>query len=722
MAGNIFEWTADWKGPYASTPVSDPIGAPNPDGYYQKTLKGGSFKHGSLFLRPSRRAGTYQMPLSASADFIGFRCAAGAIPHPRYFSADSALTGANPCAVISGALPAFLGSPRSKLAFVNVSGSMRTLCLVDFGSPAPVIREFPDVSDVHDPAVSPDGRFVAFGSRGEGIDGPAAVSIRCTDSTDTGPWTLDAQRAYIPRWWIDPDSRDTLLVYATSAVDNQSAVWPSTRTMAQKMRGGKPSGDPRTIVEDGSFHGGLSALGQYIVTGYSRCILRDLISQTQLPIFISPYNGKDASGSAQVCNVSIAPDPEHPDRCMFLDFGSGNRMSTLVHEAYGIHEYLFIAEKAGTAITWCKRPAGESAWDSPQWSNRAGFAAACCRNARMDAHAVYCINLDTKAVLQVVEGVELSDPYLWIGQPHDTSSLCGFSDSLGNYGVPPLSGDQVLFSYKMHLFWKLHRNLEIAFVGSSQVYSGIDCAKLPGYTALNLGNSGAGVLASANLIRNYILPSCPKIKLIGISAGIYWLGNPGGEAGDSWTTALSQSKGYQYDLHHNFWREGFPAGFDECVAQAPYLTYFNCDTAGLCLDQCDSWGGAAPDMAAGGDWNWGLTDPEYVDNFNEITRLIEDCAEAKVHVLMVNFPESPAYKNTDHYSRFGPSWATGKTVAAQLKSLEGSHPNFHFYDAYNDGNHDYSDAEAINWNHLCPKGADKLTGRIDSLVHSTFGK
>jgi hypothetical protein len=108
--------------------------------------------------------------------------------------------------------------------------------------------------------------------------------------------------------------------------------------------------------------------------------------------------------------VSLSSDPAHPDRCLFLDFGSQNQISTLVHAAYGIHEYLFISEFGGNTVAWYKCPDQESAWDCPEWSNRAHFAVACCRNERLDAHAVYCINLDGKTTLKVLEGVELSQP------------------------------------------------------------------------------------------------------------------------------------------------------------------------------------------------------------------------------------------------------------------------------------------------------------------------
>jgi uncharacterized protein (TIGR02171 family) len=719
MAGNVFEWTGDWKGPYSSVSTANSIGAPNPDGYYEKTLKGGSFKHGYLFLRPSRRAGTYPVTPSTSADFIGFRCCRGAIPGPRYYSAGSAVTGVNQCALVTHDVPGFLGAARAKLAFVNVSGPLRILCVVDFGSPVPAVRQFIDVTDVYDPAISLDGRFVAFCSRAEGFDGPATISIRSVDSMGASPWRISADRAYVPRWWIDPDSRDTFIVYTNSAIDNKSDAWPSTKTFLQKISGGRPVGDPRVIIDEGGFHGGISSLCQYAVTGYTRCITRDLIAKTQWQIFVSPYNGKDATGSTQVCNVSISSDPAHPDRCLFLDFGSQNKISTLVQAAYGIHEYLFIAEMGGNTVAWYKCPDKESAWDYPEWSNKARFAVACCRNASMDAHAVYCLNLEDKTMLRVIEGVELGGPNLWIGAPLDTTVQCGLSaDSLGNYGVPVLSGDQVLFSYKMHLFWKQRRNLDIVFVGSSQVYSGIDCAKLPGHKALNMGFSGSGVLSSADIIRNYILPACPRIKLIGISAGIYWLGNPGAEADDSWKAVITQSKGYLYDLHHNFWKDGLSARFDDCIAQAPFLTYFNCDTLGLCLDSCYGWGGTPPDLISGINWDYQLTDTEYINNFNEITKLLQDCADANVQVLMINFPESPAYKNTDHFTLYGPSWEVGRAVVKQLESLESTHSNFHFYDAYSGGNHDYSDAEAINFNHLCSRGAAKLTARVDSLIQT----
>jgi uncharacterized protein (TIGR02171 family) len=719
MAGNVFEWTNDWKGRYSSVGATDPIGAPAPDDYYEKTLKGGSFKHSFLYLRPSRRGGTYQASLSAIADFIGFRCARGPIPIPHYYTADSSEIAVNPFAIVSNEVSQFLGTSHAKLAFVNITGTMRNLCVIDFNHSIPVTTQFTDVTDVYDPAVSPDGRFVAFSNRGEGFGDPAVVSIRCIDSLGMPPWKLNTESAYVPRWWVDQSANDTCIIYTNSAIDNADLAWTSTKTFLQSIQGGHPVQTPRLLLEDGGFHDGISLLGQYTVTGYTKCIMRDLLYKEQRQLFVSPYNGKDASGSTQVCNVSISPDPAHPDRCLFLDFGSQHNVSSLVQTVYGIHEYLFIAEFSGNTIAWYKCPNTESSWDNPEWSNNPRFAIASCRNTQSDAHAIYCVNLDNKTSEHIVEGVELSQPALWIDPKFNQVQPCGFSvDSFGVYGNPFLSGNQVPFSYKMHLFWKMHKSLDAVFMGSSQVLSGIDCAKLSGLSAVNLGYAGAGVTTCANLIRDYVLPSCPQVKLIAMSAAIYWLGNPGGEGDDTWSSAITQSNGYLYDLHHNFWRDGFPDRFDDCILQAPTFNCTNCDTFGTTTGSCTNWGGSPPDMGGGEGWDWQTSNTNYIANISVLVKLIDELAAVNVQLLMINFPESPAYKNTDHYSRGGPSWTTGKEIVQKLRSLETSHSNFHFYDAYNDGNHDYTDADADNWNHLCPVGAVKLTTRVDSLIHT----
>lgn len=44
-------------------------------------------------------------------------------------------------------------------------------------------------------------------------------------------------------------------------------------------------------------------------------------------------------------------------------------------------------------------------------------------------------------------------------------------------------------------------------------------------------------------------------------------------------------------------------------------------------------------------------------------------------------------------------------------------PFVHFYDAHDFGNHDYGDADKLNWGHLSSSGAAKLTGRLNSMIN-----
>jgi len=59
----------------------------------------------------------------------------------------------------------------------------------------------------------------------------------------------------------------------------------------------------------------------------------------------------------------------------------------------------------------------------------------------------------------------------------------------------------------------------------------------------------------------------------------------------------------------------------------------------------------------------------------------------------------------------------GMGCGTEMKSLETVNPYFHLYDACNFGDHDFTDADAFNWNHLCSSGAAKITMRLDTIIH-----
>ncbi len=71
MAGNAYEWVADWHHPayYAISPAKNPQG---PWSGEKKVVRGGAYSYGSDELSAHGR--TYDRPVKAY-DQVGFRCA-----------------------------------------------------------------------------------------------------------------------------------------------------------------------------------------------------------------------------------------------------------------------------------------------------------------------------------------------------------------------------------------------------------------------------------------------------------------------------------------------------------------------------------------------------------------------------------------------------------------------------------------------------------------------
>ena len=318
----------------------------------------------------------------------------------------------NPVTGIAGSdeVRSFLGGSAGKLVFVNVSGSRRTLCMIDFAFDPPSFTEYTDAKNVFMPVISPDGKYVAYCTNNEGQSGPCATMIRPVD-VHSMPVSLHADPAYIPRWWVHPVTRDTCIVYTNSATYNESVSWQSTGTFRQKVQAGIPVGSGEVLADDGSFHDGLSRDGTFLVTGFNRLLVKNLRSGSVRQLFTFPGNGKDSLGSTQVCNVSLSPDTGVDVRCLFLDFGCPGAI-TLTGSSYGIHQYLFISNLADSVVGYIKCPEQEQTWEYAEWSNHPDYAVACLRNNAGKSHAIALVNITDGTRLVVASGTELQHPAL----------------------------------------------------------------------------------------------------------------------------------------------------------------------------------------------------------------------------------------------------------------------------------------------------------------------
>ncbi len=715
MAGNVFQWTNDWKTNYTGTPISNSLGGAQPDGSYEKVIKGGAYNYGLMNLRPSCRAATYPTELSTACAYMGFRCARGPILQGHYIGIENQNIASNPVSVVIGqdSLLSYTESVEAKLVFVDVTGSNRRLFLVDFGATIPTPEEFSDDDTVYAPVISPNGKFVAYCNRDVGSYGPARIIIRSLDSLKSPKVRLAADSAYCPRWWINPATGDTCIVYTNSAIEDDNASWNSTITFSQKVQGGNPVNGPQVVISNGSFHDGISVNGQYALTSYPQLLLKNNVTGQQSQLFISPNNGKPAGGSTQACNGSISPDPSGNPHCLFLDFGSPTP-STITGCSYGIHQYLFISSVADSITNFINCPTGENSWDHPKWTNVVQFAVACGVLSTGLHNVVYLVDLAGRDAMQLITGVDIEQPYLWINQVADNFAL----DSLGQYDNPSAqfvneAGTKLLW------FWQQYDSVQVICLGSSEMLHGIDpvtVAAATGYRAYNMATDGGDFQLQKAFLLNYILNHCPNLKCVLSSLDAGWLDDTVGPWNEGNNFKLTV--GYNYDKSHQFW-PSVSANFVKSISQIPFPcnNCFQSQLLGYYPCECSGWDNPPAFFDT---LTWSVNGPLCQKNLSEISSIADTLGSHGITWIVINFPVDPAYKNTSVCGPTGPVWQTEHDLFQILSADTSTNKFFHFYDANLDGNHDYGDSDAYldgNSDHLCSVGAEKLTGRVDSIIH-----
>ncbi len=722
LYGNAAEWVNDWKGFYASDTLTDFIG-PLGNDLDERPVKGGSYLHGIDHMRPSCRSDVYSTLTSTATGYIGFRCCIGKIKEPSRLNTGASIDTTNPVRLTSKTDFSWLPTRNTKIAFINVTQRLAYLCYSDFAETNPRVYQFTDVTPVYAPTISPDGNWVAFCTREEGQTDGSTVYIRHLDRTGSRLNSLKDTPAFIPRWWIDPQTADTFIVYTTSAVNNNLPAWISGQTKMQKISDGVPVGSPIILENSGSYHDGLSSDRRFLATGYTRLFMKDLVSGTQKTLFTAPQNGKPDGDTSQVCNVSISPDTAGGVRVMFLDFGSGSTPSTLLGSTYYTHQVLFVSDFSGKTRAWYRCPSYLEQWEHPEWSNNSDFAVAAGKPTSSPQHsnALYVLNLRDSLPHKCIDGTDLRQPYLWISSSAEQPTEITFDpDSAAMYNDPPGSSFQKNFAAKMPWFLAHTDSIEILALGSSRMQNGYAPLSHPGRCGYNFSYAAGGLLGAKKTLYNYAISLCPELKVVIISLDICWWNLENGDY--SWNTGTETTVGYVYDRIHSFWNTGLPERFVEhaiSVAEDYSVNYVGINALkGWYPTPENGWGPNPPTIEK--KWLWTMNQ-NCEDNLLTLQEIARELSARSIHLIGVLFPQSPNYRSTECFGFEGPTRATAQEIVNRLRALEVRNDHFHLYDANLSGEHDYVPVDFFDESHLSDVGGEKFSSRFNPIIDSILG-
>ena len=706
MAGNVLEWVQDWKHPFPKDTIVDLAGLASPGEVADIPIKGGAFKFGISFLRPSNRTATYASGRSVRTEYVGFRMARGGF-RPSYTDPSGASLQIPPVNLATSDLASCLSVRSARLVFMNRSNGKGTLSWVDFGEVSPIVRYLPDSFPVFHPVISPDGKWVAWSTALEGSTSPSHIRARRLGATASA--VIDLGSGAIPRWWVN--GTDTFLIRAET-MDNLSSTWTSSKTTMRRWSEGNLELSEQ-ILASGSFHDGRS--GHFLYTGYRRLVQHDMISGKDRILFTAPENGKSSVDTSQVCNVSAAPDGS--GHAMFLDFGFDGT-SGVVGRPYGIHEVAFIADTNGHILQNIPAPAGELQWDHLEWSNNPKWAVASVQNGTGVSHAIHLLDIESGTSIPLATGEDLWQPGLWVGCDPATSTSSPI-DSAGAYSmkispIEPEINSAVLAeaSYKLALFWSQREDIEFAFVGSSRVAAGIVRSEFSAWKTFNWGIASSPTYSDFQWVRNYLL-LCPRLKVVGLSLMPGWFLEENGIG--HWNT-VSNSVGFRYDQNQGFWRvPAVDQRFLNSVSDhSPMPIQVLDQTWGEWVLPSTGWGGQTPRLivndaaeAAGS---------ALAGNLRLVRDLAGELRSRGILLVLINFPQSPAYRNTAYAGIYGPTWPTYHRVLDSVRSIASEYDNFRFYDAHLDGKHAYDSLDFYDDSHLSHTGGIKLSRRLDSAI------
>ena len=429
FSGNVTEWTNDWLGILKDTTITNFTGSTDGGELGERIIKGGNYNSDKANSNLYSRGDVYSVTSSTMAKYVGFRLALGVIPKPAWFTSSGQISESKIEPIASTAtLKSYTGSYNMKLAFRN--DLTDNLAFIDYNNGNLKVSEIHDTLNVYHPEISPNGKFVAFCTKPEGILGESKLYVRELSEESSTPIELQVKSAAIPRWRI-LENGDTTIVYVTDAGNNSDETsWLTQSTWQVTFANGK-FGTPQKLF-DGTFHGGIAKDNSLAVTGARR-----------LRVHHGQINDIWYS-QEQACNVSLAQDGSK--RTAFLDFG-GKTGQDFDGSHYATHERILIADSTGKLIQSIAAPNGYT-FDHTEWVSSTSNLVATLTNANGSHKKIVLVSTADSTLIDLAEGEELWHPSLWVQPkkiiPKPKSSSSSFAQSSSSNAPAQSSSSNVL--------------------------------------------------------------------------------------------------------------------------------------------------------------------------------------------------------------------------------------------------------------------------------------
>lgn len=706
LAGNAMEWVNDWKGTLLDTTITNYAGAPDGGNIGERVLKGGSYRNEAASTLIENRGDVYTVTSSTKADYVGFRLAFGKIPDAVWMDAQGSTT-SSPINILttSAQLKKTTQTYQNKLVFrIAETGN---IAFINFANATPSVKEIHDTINAYHPTLSPDGNFVAFSTKYEGIPGKSELYVRRINSIEADKIKLDVESAAIPRWRVV--GADTEIVYVSSTESNSDeATWKKGSTWSVPFASAK-FGKPKKLF-DGTFNGGVSTNEKLAISGAR--LLR------------ANVNGKNETwyNKEQACNASFS---EITKQTLFLDFG-GTTGKEFSGKKYTTHEQLLIADSTGKLIKMIPAPKGYS-FDHTEWvRNKENLAVATLTDIVGNHSKIVLVNTKDSSITEIANGSELWHPDFWTGKPQNFETTLDL-DSAGQYELnTPFTDHRVttMTRYDLELLYKHRDSINVLISGSSRPWTGINPIILnnnqKGIFAINTGNSAVDLSVAKRIFFGYGINLLPKFKLAIVSFDLDILFQRHSIEPSYWDLVYRHTPGFAYDESHDFWSKGYPNGLYELTCDAYSINSEKKpeqqDMLGFVQYPSGGWQG-----------NPVLADTTYMDSFNknpadmlleQIEDLIEEAQKHNIYLIGIIFPLSPDYKKTGAFGLYGLRRSVAKEMIEKIQKYEKKYSNFKLMDENQMGDHDYTDEMAMNYDHLAVKGAEQLTARLDSVIQT----